>query len=269
MIEDLQPTRVILRAMTVFMIDAVRAAAAVHGGDLNRAVAFTAIWNGSLSDTAPFGGRRIFAAPSGKDYPRRPISINAIAKSFSIPYETTRRAVSQLIAEGLCERVAGGVVVPPSVLQGEMLRPATDGICAALHGALNRLSAISFDFDRMAQMADIGSGAPPATLRRGAAVEPSADLVSWIATDCLLRSLEAFMPLWDDAASGFIFAGAMAANARAFAADPIQAWAYSGPKLPRRTTRAAPSACEPCRSCSACRLRPCGGESTAWWRLAA
>jgi hypothetical protein len=232
MTDDVQPTRIILRTMTVFMIDAVRAAASLHRGDLTRAVAFTAIWSDTLSRAAPLGGRRIFAGPGGADHERRPVSINAIARSFSLPYETTRRAVSHLIKAGLCARVAGGLIVPACVLQSQMLKPATEGVSAAVHMALARLSFIGFDFDIMAQMADPGAlGAPAASGICGAA-RPSAELVSWIATDTLLRSIEAFMPLWEDITSGFIFAGAMTANARALAADPVQAWTYSGVDTP-------------------------------------
>lgn len=47
---------------------------------------------------------------------RRPISINALASSLRLPFETARRRVRALTAEGLCVEAPGGVVVPTAVL---------------------------------------------------------------------------------------------------------------------------------------------------------
>jgi hypothetical protein len=57
------------------------------------------------------------------DEARRPISINRLAQSLGMPFETTRQCVNRLIGAGLCERVNGGIVVPRTALQ----RPETAG----------------------------------------------------------------------------------------------------------------------------------------------
>ncbi|MFC3071417.1 hypothetical protein [Phenylobacterium soli] len=48
---------------------------------------------------------------------RVPISINALSSSLQIPFETARRRVKGLVAEGMCRTVGGGVIVPAEVLQ--------------------------------------------------------------------------------------------------------------------------------------------------------
>jgi hypothetical protein len=48
---------------------------------------------------------------------RRPISINRLAQSLGMPFETTRQCVNRLIRAGLCVRVEGGVVAPTAALQ--------------------------------------------------------------------------------------------------------------------------------------------------------
>lgn len=54
------------------------------------------------------------AAP---DDARRPASVNAMATSLGIPFETTRRRLKKLEAQGVCHIVSGaGVVIPESFL---------------------------------------------------------------------------------------------------------------------------------------------------------
>ena len=48
---------------------------------------------------------------------RSPISVNALAESLKIPYETTRRHVNKLIKNGFCVKVgARGVIVPSEII---------------------------------------------------------------------------------------------------------------------------------------------------------
>jgi len=48
---------------------------------------------------------------------RRPVSMNAIASSLGLPFETVRRRIGALAAAGLCRFVEGGVIVPAAVLK--------------------------------------------------------------------------------------------------------------------------------------------------------
>ena len=68
------------------------------------------------------------AAP---DASRRPASVNAIANSLGIPFETTRRRLKRLEAEGVCTILPGaGVVIPEAFLTS----PAyLESVMAAYH----------------------------------------------------------------------------------------------------------------------------------------
>ncbi len=58
-------------------------------------------------------GRLEAPAPDAR---RRPVSINAVANSLRMPFETVRRRVKRLEAVGACAVVDGGVIVPESYL---------------------------------------------------------------------------------------------------------------------------------------------------------
>jgi hypothetical protein len=51
------------------------------------------------------------------DEVRRPISVNRLAQSLGLPFETTRQCVNRLIKAGTCVRVEGGVIVPKEAVQ--------------------------------------------------------------------------------------------------------------------------------------------------------
>lgn len=73
------------------------------------------------------------------DTDRRPISVNAIAQSLGLPFETVRRRVKALEARGLCASTAAGVYVPQAaVTSADYVRVQADraGRLAALHGEL-------------------------------------------------------------------------------------------------------------------------------------
>lgn len=54
-------------------------------------------------------------APAPDD-DRRPVSVSAVAASLKLPYETARRRLKQLAAEGVCTLGEAGAVVPQSFL---------------------------------------------------------------------------------------------------------------------------------------------------------
>lgn len=58
-------------------------------------------------------GRLDAPAPDAR---RRPVSINALANSLRMPFETVRRRVKRLEGAGACAVVDGGIIVPESYL---------------------------------------------------------------------------------------------------------------------------------------------------------
>jgi hypothetical protein len=57
---------------------------------------------------------RLDASPP--DELRRPVSINALAESLDLPFETVRRHIRQLVARGVCVASPQGLVVPGALL---------------------------------------------------------------------------------------------------------------------------------------------------------
>lgn len=85
-----------------FFVRGVEIVARAHGGDLLRGIIFTAIAvaNGEAKPVPGGGGRR-------------PVSVMSIAHSIGVPYETTRRYVNLLVADGMCVREGRrGVLIP-------------------------------------------------------------------------------------------------------------------------------------------------------------
>jgi hypothetical protein len=82
----------------------VEIVARAHGGDLLRGIIFTAI--------AVANGEARSGSGSGSGG-RRPVSVMSIAHSIGVPYETTRRYVNLLVADGMCVREGRrGVLIP-------------------------------------------------------------------------------------------------------------------------------------------------------------
>lgn len=50
------------------------------------------------------------------DEMRRPVTMNAVASSLNLPFETVRRRINRMVADGFCRIVEGGVIVPSAVL---------------------------------------------------------------------------------------------------------------------------------------------------------
>jgi DNA-binding Lrp family transcriptional regulator len=66
---------------------------------------------------------------------RRPVSVNAVAESLRIPYETARRRILRLAAAGACEVTAAGVIVPAR----ELATPAHMAAMMQLWALMGRL----------------------------------------------------------------------------------------------------------------------------------
>lgn len=110
-----------------FFVRGVEIVARAHGGDLLRGIIFTAI--------AVANGE---AAPVSGGGPRRPVSVMSIAHSIGVPYETTRRYVNMLVADGLCVRDGRrGVLIPEFVL----MRPEMEVAYRETFASINRLAS--------------------------------------------------------------------------------------------------------------------------------
>lgn len=95
-----------------FFVRGIEIVARSHGGDLLRGIIFTAIAVANGESTPVTGGGE-----------RRPVSVMSIAHSIGVPYETTRRYVNMLVADGQCVREGrrGVIIAEQALLAPEMV----------------------------------------------------------------------------------------------------------------------------------------------------
>lgn len=105
--------RLAMRAANRFLLDAVVFAAA--GRDVMDNLILLAIVQANVAPIMADPELQLRYAAADSPPPndlRRPISINAIAASLRLPFETVRRRVVHLAERGECEITARGIVVP-------------------------------------------------------------------------------------------------------------------------------------------------------------
>jgi DNA-binding Lrp family transcriptional regulator len=134
---------------------------------------------------------------------RRPISINAIAVSLGLPFETVRRRVKRLIAEGLCEMVPEGVRLRQASLDAEQHRCALEEVYQLVRNLYLRFKQ-SGCLDLMALPAEAGA---PWT-----GESPPVRIVWRVACDYVLRMMEHLLPNVSNLTRGFIALAVVRAN---------------------------------------------------------
>ncbi|MFZ4607433.1 MAG: hypothetical protein ACOYM5_14370 [Caulobacter sp.] len=108
-----------IRASEGYFVQLVKLLSELTGGDIIKSILFISIVHANTEILRRMdASAHAFAVAEGTppDEMRQPVSVYALAKSLSMPYETTRRYVARLVEEGLCIKVVGGILVPGSVL---------------------------------------------------------------------------------------------------------------------------------------------------------
>jgi hypothetical protein len=148
---DEQLIRAALRLSAEYMLRNVEVLSEAADGDLMGGLIFSAILQANVRPIAndPKLGKtygQLDTIPP--DEMRWPVSVNALAESLKIPYETTRRHVNKLIKDGFCVKVANrGVIVPASVVgQERMIKAAFQQYSHLMH-FLGQLKDIGFTVD--------------------------------------------------------------------------------------------------------------------------
>lgn len=131
---------------------------------------------------------------------RRPVSMNALAASLSLPFETVRRRVRGLIQAGMCQAVDGGIVVPTAVVSSPQYLRVTTAAYERLGGFYRQLMAYGL-------LKDL----PPAN------VELQPDLVplrtvARISTDYLLRVVDSLVRAVGNMIQGLILLEVVRSN---------------------------------------------------------
>lgn len=133
---------------------------------------------------------------------RRPVSVSALASSLRLPYETVRRRVAALVAEGACEMTAGGIYVSGAVLQTPEHRQVVLETVALIRRFYVRLRELGWLDDLPTANAD----SPPL---EGAA--PVRAIVR-VSSDYVLRMVDLLCQHIGDLTRGLIFLDVLTAN---------------------------------------------------------
>jgi DNA-binding Lrp family transcriptional regulator len=161
------------------------------------------------SNTAPLAGDyelqqryATFDAPPAASL-LRPISINAVATSLGLPFETVRRRTKRLIADGVCEVVAEGIRFREETLRSAEQRRMIDGTYAIVRDLYRRMKRAGC-LDLM-ELPD----------RRAAALrsEPAPVRIVWRAASAYaLRMMEHLLPAVPSLSQAFIILAVVRAN---------------------------------------------------------
>jgi hypothetical protein len=135
-----------------------------------------------------------FATPA-PEHLRRPISINAIAVSLGLPFETVRRRTKRLVAAGVCEVVPEGIRLRQAPLTSVRHQQSLDAVYVLVRSLYLRL--------KKAGCLEL-MGLPA---RRGAAwadEAPPVRIVYRAASDYILRMMEHLLPNFHSLSRAFI-----------------------------------------------------------------
>lgn len=166
--------RLSMRAATKFLLDAVTFAA--MGRSLIDTLILLAIVQANVTPIIadPELQRRFGAIDSPPlDELRRPISINAIAASLQLPFETVRRRVQQMARAGACEITTRGVVAPQRGLSSPVHNRVLETNYLAVRDLYLRLRR--------------AGGLPPPSHQPPAPAAPLVRAVARISSDFVLR----------------------------------------------------------------------------------
>jgi hypothetical protein len=197
--------RLIFRCVCDFLLDEAGAMAARHDGDFIRGVAWLAL----------------LQAGAGREAAERGVSIRALSRSLSLPFETTRRKLGDLEAAGFCRRLESGQYIPlaqnPGTTAAEVART-----CQAFHDVMERLRR---------------TGVDPAQFLAAPAIPSPDQAAARAATRQLiegfvLRTLEAGVAPHGSIIDAILFAALVTANADRITNDPVLARRYAGADTP-------------------------------------
>lgn len=132
---------------------------------------------------------------------RRPVSINAVANSLRIPFETARRRVAALIEIGAVQAVPRGVIIPAAPLSSPTYKLAAEAHYHLIRNLYVRLRGIGL-FDELPKPQV--SGYDPAN--------PPIRLVARLSSNYILRLAEPISLHIGDLVSGLILLAMFQAN---------------------------------------------------------
>lgn len=131
---------------------------------------------------------------------RRPVSVNALAKSLRLPSESVRRRVNAWVAAGVCVRTPTGFYVSETFV-------TSPGYIRVHSARVDRLAAFERDLVR-AGLLEADAGTRP--------LSEVSRAVDRVLADYMLRICEELIKLADGPVDGFVLLGLSAENAAVF-----------------------------------------------------
>ena len=203
--------------MTDFLVESAKVWSRPHRGDLTQAYVFCTVLSANLSHVG-YRGTLAAQASTGHDNGqvcRRPISVNAVATSLALPYETVRRKAAALVATGMVRRDRMGLVVVPDTMARPELVAAAAQIRCLLSLLVGRLRQIGLDPSAISVTQDNDAAEPPDAV------------IARIVMDAQIRSLEQIASIFGDLISAYVFCGTLRANEQPLLVSPQLAWRFS------------------------------------------
>jgi hypothetical protein len=117
-------SRRLMRASQEFFLRSAALLARLYPSDLTRGLILIAINSGNTGHLMddPELDRRYGGDVAVPDEHRRPVSRLAVANSLGIPYETARRHINALVADGWCVEISGrGVLIAAERLESQLM----------------------------------------------------------------------------------------------------------------------------------------------------
>jgi DNA-binding Lrp family transcriptional regulator len=131
---------------------------------------------------------------------RRPVSINAVAASLRIPFETARRRIAKLRDDGIVMVTPKGVIVPTAPMTSPLYRAGAEVNYGLVRALYVRLAAIGMFQDVVRAPAAFDDAARPVRL------------VIRLSSDYLLRLAEPVIKNVGDITTGLVFMDLIHAN---------------------------------------------------------
>ena len=141
--------RAILRVGNEFFLRSIDGMVAAQNGDLIAALIFNTLWIANVRHITHSAANTQFRGLDDMppDALRRPVSVQALANTLRIPYETVRRYVQTMIRKGDCIRVGKrGLIVPAAVHSQPHRRESLRAGLPSLMRFLDDLKLAGFDF---------------------------------------------------------------------------------------------------------------------------
>lgn len=191
--------RLSTRLSNAFVLDLVKLGA--HGRDIIDPLIRSALLHAGVAHVMHDPELQVRFATFEADVPddlRRPTSLNALATSLAIPFETVRRRVHAFAAEGACVAAGRGFVVPSAVTSSPFFHMA----CRIQHMKLLGLYG---------QLLAAGA-VPPSAVTPYDWVEPPVRLAGRFVVEFVLRYRELLAPHVSDVVSSVVFMEMLAIN---------------------------------------------------------